>query len=227
MNLIVCGSTGRMGSQIIAMAQESGQWGKIIGVNRQVPLAQVIGDGEVVIDFTLPEAIQNHLELAVRHRRPIVIGTTGLNAAQENLLKESAKKVPIVFSPNMALGVNLLFALIQETCKVFGKNIEILIEEKHHIHKKDKPSGTAKAMAAIVAKTLEYPSGKNPEIKSTRKGEIIGEHSITFSTPFEKLTINHIALDRKIFAHGALKAALWLRDKRPGLYSMKDVLELK
>lgn len=223
MNLIVCGSTGRMGLQIVAMAEESGQWGKIIGVNRQVPLAQVIGDGEVVIDFTLPEAIQSHLELAVRHRRPIVIGTTGLNAAQETLLKESAKKIPIVFSPNMALGVNLLFALIQETCKVFGKNIEITIEEKHHIHKKDKPSGTAKAMASIV----EKETGKNPAIQATRKEEIIGEHAITFSTPFETLTIDHRALDRKIFAHGALKAALWIRDKRPGLYSMKEVLELR
>lgn len=176
---------------------------------------------EALIEFTLPEGTMDNLKAAVKYKVPMVIGTTGFTAAQLQEIKKSAKTIPIVQSTNMSIGVNTLFKLIQ----IAGAKIDpvhITLSETHHIHKKDKPSGTAKTMAEIA----ELSSGlKLAEIESIREGEVIGDHTICFESNEDILTISHHAKDRRMFAKGALTAAKYLQKiKKPGLYNMQDVL---
>lgn len=220
--LIVCGATGRMGKAIGDLAEESGRWKEVFRADRHNGLESVIAKGDVVIDFTLPEGTEKHLQIAIQNKKPIVIGTTGLSTEQQEKIKRGAKEIPIIYAPNMSVGVNVLFRLIEEAAKGLGPEYDVAIEETHHIHKKDKPSGTAKAMGAIVEKIL----GEVPPIESIREGEVVGEHTIIFGSSFEHLAIYHKAFDRKVFADGALRAAHWLFQKKPGLYTMMDVLGL-
>lgn len=222
MKLIVCGAKGRMGSLICQLAEKDKGWGGVEKVDVDAPLTGVIAKGEVIIDFTQPEGTETHLQLALQHKKPIVIGTTGLNEEQHRLIQEASKKIAVVFSPNMAIGVNILFKLTEIATKAFGKEYDIAISETHHVHKKDSPSGTAKALGTLVEKVR----GKLPPIQSFREGEVVGEHTIVFGSPREHLALMHRALDRSVFAEGALKAAKWVLNKKPGLYSMADVLGL-
>lgn len=177
---------------------------------------------DVIIDFTAPVATEQYTKQAVSNKKPLVIGTTGLTSQQEKIIFEASRVIPILYSPNMSVGVNLLFKLIELGSKTFGQEYAIEISETHHIHKKDKPSGTAKKMAEIVEKTR----GIKPPIESNREGEVVGEHTIIFGSEHEHLAILHEALDRKVFAQGALLAAKWILGKSPGLYTMADVLGL-
>lgn len=218
--LIVCGANGKMGSKICELALSSGSWETVVQSTRQRPLKDLIGSGEVLIDFTLPEAASLHLTLAQQNKKPLVIGTTGLSTQQHKQMEAAAKTIPIVYSPNMSIGINVLFRLIETASKTLGETFQVEISETHHIHKKDSPSGTARAMGLIVEKM----TGKKPPIDSIREGEVVGEHSIVFGSEFEHLALFHRALDRKVFAAGALRAAEWILDKKPGLYSMQEVL---
>ncbi len=150
----------------------------------------------------------------------MVIGTTGLTDAQTKEIEVAANKLPIVFSTNMSIGVNLLFKLVKETAAKLSKDYSVRIIEAHHIHKKDAPSGTAKHLAAIVGNT----GFKVADIKSIREGEIIGDHEVVFDSGVDTIRLSHSAKTRDIFAKGALAAAKWLVKKKPGLYSMQDVL---
>lgn len=221
--LIVCGATGRTGSHIAKLGETSGEWEAVIPVNRTHPLEDIIQKGDVLIDFTLPEGCMHHLKLATEHKKPIVIGTTGLSEAQQQSVRAAAETVPVVFAPNMSVGVNVLFKLIQEAAGVLHKGYTVSMKEIHHIHKKDKPSGTAKKMGEVV----EAVTGKFPPIESIREGDEPGNHTVTWQSPYEALSINHRAFDRSVFAEGALRAAKWVSDKSPGLYSMQDVLGLE
>lgn len=180
---------------------------------------------EALIEFTLPEGTLSNLEAAVRHKVPMVIGTTGFSEDQIQKIHEASKSIPIVFASNMSIGVNVLFNLIEQAGQKLRGITDISIGETHHIHKKDAPSGTAKTMKEKADSTSPVKA-RFDEDKIKREGEVIGYHEITFETEFDTLTIIHNAKDRAMFARGALTAAEFLQDKTSGLYNMQDVLSL-
>jgi 4-hydroxy-tetrahydrodipicolinate reductase len=194
-----------------------------LGVTVVSNLEEVCGDMDCLIEFTLPGPTLEHLEICRKNGLPMVIGTTGLSAEGEKKIKEASKTIPVVFSPNMAVGMNLLFNIVSEAVRVLGHDFSIRIDETHHIHKKDSPSGTAKMIARIIKES----SAACAPIEAKREGEVIGNHGVIFDGEYEKLEIRHDAKSRDVFAAGALKAARFVSDKKCGLYSMADVLGLK
>ncbi len=195
---------------------------------------------DAVIDFTLPEAAVLHAELAARHKKVLVVGTTGLSPVQEKLLQDAAKDTAIVYAANMSLGVNLLMALVEQAAaKLSADGWDIEIFESHHRNKIDSPSGTALALGKAAAKgrgiALPHPinhdrNGKREDgeigFSVMRGGDIVGEHVVNFLAQGERIELAHRATNRALFARGAIHAALWARGKAPGLYSMRDVLGL-
>lgn len=177
---------------------------------------------DCLIDFTLPEATLGNLASCSNNKVPMVIGTTGMGEEGEEKIKETSKKIPIVFSPNMAIGVNVVFKIVAEAARALGKDFKIKVDETHHVHKKDSPSGTAK----MIAKVIKDSSGEEPEVEAFREGEVIGNHGIVFDSEFENIEIRHDAKTRDVFAAGAIEAAKFTAGKPAGLYSMKDVLGL-
>jgi 4-hydroxy-tetrahydrodipicolinate reductase len=178
---------------------------------------------DVLIEFTTPEATILHLKACRKYGVNMVIGTTGFTRAQITQIKKASCGIAIVLSSNMSVGVNLVFGLIRQAAQITGKGYSIILSETHHVHKKDAPSGTAKTMAEIaeaISKT------KVKEIESIREGEVIGEHTITFESPVDLVSIHHHAKTRDIFAQGSLVAAKFLSKKKKGLFDMQDVLGL-
>ena len=176
---------------------------------------------DVFIDFTTPEATETNLDYIARHKKALVLGTTGLNDAQIKKVEDISKVVPVVFSPNMAVGVNVLFSILPEMAKKLGADYNIEIVEAHHKGKKDAPSGTAKKFAQILADATK----KEIPTHAIRLGDIVGDHTIIFCGNSERIEIKHQAHSRDLFALGALKAAKWVFNKPAGLYSMQDVLK--
>jgi len=176
---------------------------------------------DVVIDFTTPEATEANLDYIARHKKALVLGTTGLSQEQINRLEEVSKVVPVVFSPNMSVGVNVLFAILPEIARGLGSDYSIEVIEAHHKAKKDAPSGTAKKIAQILADATK----KEIPMHAIRLGDIVGDHTIIFCGNSERVEIKHQAHSRDLFALGALKAAKWIVGKPAGLYSMQDVLK--
>ena len=176
---------------------------------------------DVFVDFTTPEATQGNLDYVARYKKALVLGTTGLNDAQLKKIEEVSQAVPVVFSPNMSVGVNVLFAILPEIAKRLGPDYSIEIVEAHHKTKKDAPSGTAKKFGQVLADT----AGKEIPIHAVRLGDIVGDHTIIFCGNSERIEIKHQAHSRDLFALGALKAAKWVMGKPAGLYSMQDVLK--
>jgi 4-hydroxy-tetrahydrodipicolinate reductase len=164
-----------------------------------------------------------HLALCEKLGKAIVIGTTGLSDEHRDKVKAAAGKIPVVLSPNMSVGVNILFKMVADASKALGPDYHVEIVEAHHTEKKDAPSGTAKEMARIVK---EFKGDDQIPIDSIREGDVVGEHTITFDSDVDTIEITHSAKTRDIFAKGALKAAKWLAGKKNGLYTMKDVLAL-
>lgn len=198
---------------------------------------------DAVIDFTNPAALATHLELAARHRTALVIGTSGLSLDQERAIAETARAVPVVYAANFSAGVALLLALVRRAAETLGPEYDIEIVEMHHRQKIDAPSGTAIAMGRAAAAgrgvTLEehMDSGRHGHtgkrrdgaigFAALRGGQVVGEHTAIFAAATEHLTIGHRSFDRRVYAEGAVRAALWLRAKPPGLYGMEDVLGLR
>jgi 4-hydroxy-tetrahydrodipicolinate reductase len=177
------------------------------------------------IDFTVPAATLENLTYLVQYKKCAVIGTTGIDAAGQKKIKNASKKIPIVFSPNMSIGVNVFFTLIERAAEKLG-GYRVSIEEAHHIHKLDAPSGTAKRMAQIVQE--QGAPLTTDDIRSKREGEIVGDHRIKFESAVDTIEIFHSAKTRDIFASGALAAAAWIAKKKTkGLFTMTDVLGLK
>jgi len=176
---------------------------------------------DVFVDFTLPEASELNLDYVARYKKALVLGTTGFNEAQLKKIEEVSKVIPIVFSPNMSVGVNVLFSLLPEIIKRLGPDYNIEIVEAHHKAKKDAPSGTAKKFGQILAEVTK----KEIPTHSIRLGDIVGDHTIIFCGNSERIEIKHQAHSRDLFALGALKAAKWVANKPAGLYSMQDVLK--
>lgn len=175
---------------------------------------------DVLIDFTAAEATESNLDYVARYKKALVLGTTGLTESQIKKVEEVSKVVPVVFSPNMSVGVNVLFTMLPELAKRLGADYNIEIVEAHHKAKKDSPSGTAKKFGSILAEA----TGKEIPVHAIRLGDIIGDHTIIFCGNSERIEIKHQAHSRDLFALGALKAAKWVFGKPAGLYSMQDVL---
>ena len=197
---------------------------------------------DVLIDFTLPEGMLAHLDVALAHKTPMVIGTTGLTEQQLQRLHEAAKEIPIVFSRNYSVGINLLLDLVQTAATKLGDDADIEIFEGHHRHKIDAPSGTALAIGEAIAEAkgwqhdevAVYDRSNNEQAKSQKEigysvlrgGDIVGEHTAYFALMGERLELTHKASSRMTFARGAVRAAKWVQNKQAGLYTMQDVLEL-
>ena len=214
-----------------------------LGVAISHSLTKVIDDFDVVIDFTSPEATMVHLDVCRRHGKAMVIGTTGLDDAQKAAIGEAASDVGIVFAPNMSVGVNLCFRLLELAARVMGHDADIEIVEAHHRHKVDAPSGTALRMGEVIADTLgrdlarvavygrEGRTGaRDPEtigFETIRAGDVVGEHTVWFASEGERVEITHKASSRMTFARGAARAATWLMAQEEGLFDMQDVLGLR
>jgi len=232
--IAISGACGKMGQRIIALAREDKNLKVVFGLEdksnpnvgkiiEEVPISadsSQISSCDCLVDFSAPQATLEYLDYAVKYKKCLVIGTTGLNE-QIDKIKKAAKKIPVVFSPNMSVGVNLFFRLVKEAAEVL-KDYQVYLQEAHHVHKKDAPSGTAKKIVQILAE-----SGfkiKDEEVKVIREGEIVGDHKVFFESGLDKLELTHKAKSRDIFAKGALLAVGWVVDKTAGLYSMQDVL---
>jgi len=176
---------------------------------------------DVLIDFTAADALEANLGHLAKYKKAAVIGTTGLNSTQLKKIEEVSKVMPVVFSPNMSIGVNMLFSLLPEITKKLGPDYSIEIVEAHHKMKKDAPSGTAKKMQQV----LREATGKEIPAHSIRLGDIVGDHTVVFCGNAERIEIKHQAHSRDLFAIGALRAAKWVHDQPAGLYSMQDVLK--
>jgi 4-hydroxy-tetrahydrodipicolinate reductase len=236
--LAIAGFCGKMGQRIHALAIKDKIFKVVLGLekNSHPQIGQII-DGikisadytdlrscDCLIDFTEANATLGILPYLIKYKKCAVIGTTGLDEKGQLKIKIAAKKVPIVFSPNMSIGVNLLFQLAGISAKIL-KGYKAYIEEAHHIHKKDAPSGTANKIMQIIN---QYGFNlKSQEIKAIREGEIVGDHRIVFENDVDRIELFHSAKTRDIFACGALLAAKWIVSKKSGLYAMEDVLYLK
>ena len=213
---------------------------KISGIKVSLNDEKSFKNVDLIIDFTIPKCTFEVLKIASKLRKRVIIGTTGFTQKEERLIKKFSKKIPILKAGNMSLGVNLLMYLTEITSKSLNDNYLSKIFEVHHKHKKDYPSGTAlmlgKGIADGKGKNLydligkkflnkkSFPYGKKINFNSIRKGEIIGQHEVKFSSGKEIITLNHEAFDRSLYSDGALTAAKWLMNKKPGLYSMRDLL---
>lgn len=231
----IAGVAGRMGRRIFELASNDKDFEVALILERKgIPqIGKGLGklkissnpDGlflvDVFIDFTTPEGTATNLGYLVRYKKAAVIGTTGLNDEQISKIKDVSKLVPIVFSPNMSVGVNVLFSMLPEIAKKLGPDYNIEIVEAHHKKKLDAPSGTAKKFAQILADATR----RQIPTHAIRLGDIVGDHTIIFCGNSERIEIKHQAHSRDLFALGALKAAKWIVDKPLGLYSMQDVLK--
>ena len=254
-NLAVTGCMGRMGQQIIKSAKTDKSFKlvaltesrnikkKMNGIKIVENTEQSLGKANLIIDFTVPRCTLQVLKIASKLKKRVVIGTTGFTKEQEKLIKKFSKKISILKAGNMSLGINLLMYLTEIASSSLGKKYLSKIFEVHHKHKKDYPSGTALMLGKGIAvgknknfynllgkKYLNkktFPYGKKINFNSIRKGEIIGEHEVKFSSGKEIITLNHEAFDRALYSEGALSAAKWLINKKPGLYSMRDLLNFR
>jgi len=254
-NLAITGCLGRMGKQLIKSSKNEKKFQlisvtenrivnkKISGLKPKLNSISAFKNVNVIIDFTTPKCTLEVLKIAFKIKKRVVIGTTGFSKKEENLIKKYSRKIPILKAGNMSLGINLLMYLTEIASKSLGDNFLSKVFEVHHKHKKDHPSGTAlmlgKGIAAgknkdfykLVGKKYlnkkVFPFNKKINFNSIRKGEIIGNHKVFFSSGKEIITLDHEAFDRALYSEGAFTAAKWLMNKKPGLYSMRDVLNFK
>ena len=254
-NLSITGCMGRMGQQIIKSSNKRKEFKlvslteskninkKISGVKLSLNDISSFKKTDVIIDFTIPKCTLEVLKLASKLKKRVVIGTTGFNKKEELLIKNYSRKIPILKAGNMSLGVNLLMYLTEIASKSLGNNFLSKVYEVHHKHKIDYPSGTAlmlgkgiadgknKNLFSMIGKKFlnkkQFPYSKKINFNSIRKGEVIGEHEVSFSSGKEIIKLNHESFDRALYSEGALTAAKWLMKKKAGLYSMRDLLNFK
>lgn len=229
LNLIIAGATGRMGQRITDLALKEGGWEVVYGLESSgkpspfgIPCGMDktrLASADVVIDFTVADATAALVADVARARKPYVIGTTGFSPAQEAAITQAATEIPIVKSANMSPGVNAFFKAAQVMAKALPEH-SVHIQETHHVHKKDAPSGTALQAGGLI----ERAGGRRVTYESFREGEVIGDHRVIFKGALDRVELFHHAESRDIFAAGALRAARWVAGQKPGLYSMFDVL---
>ena len=254
-NLAITGCMGRMGQQIIKSAKTDKKFKlvcltenqkinkKISGIKVNLNTEEFFKKADLIIDFTVPKCTFQILKIASKLKKRVVIGTTGFSKKDEISIKKFARRIPILKAGNMSLGVNLLMYLTEIASKSLGRNFLSKIYEVHHKHKIDYPSGTAlmlgkgvadgqnKNLGNLIGKKYlnkkSFPYSKKINFNSIRKGEVIGEHEVKFSSGKEIVTLNHESFDRALYSEGALTAAAWLMSKKAGLYSMRDLLNFK
>jgi 4-hydroxy-tetrahydrodipicolinate reductase len=264
--IAVVGAAGRMGRHLIeacsrfdevrctvateypehsCIGSDAGELAGIgrLGVAVSADLSGAGNEFDVLIDFTRPPVTLAHLAVCREAGKRMVIGTTGFSDAEKQQIADAGKTIPIMMAPNMSVGVNLCFKLLEVAARVLGDSVDIEVVEAHHRHKVDAPSGTALRMGEVVAQTLgrdlnecavygrEGHTGERARstigFATMRAGDIVGEHTVMFADVGERVEITHKASSRATFANGALRAALWLNEREPGLYDMQDVLELR
>jgi 4-hydroxy-tetrahydrodipicolinate reductase len=262
----IVGAAGRMGKMLIeevgltpgavlaaaaeragheAVGQDAGTFAglKPCGVKIGAGAEDVFKASDIVIDFTVPKATAAHAALAAAGKKALVIGTTGIEGAEAQAIRDAGRTVPIVWAPNMSAGVNLMFALTERVAKALGPDYDIEILEMHHKHKVDAPSGTALGLGQAAAKGRGVELAKvaargRDGITGARKsgaigfaalrgGDVVGDHTVIFAGEGERLELVHKGSSRRIYSRGALRAALWVKDKKPGVYDMADVLGIK
>ena len=254
-NLAITGCMGKMGQQLIKSSQKDKNFKvvtltenrivnkKISGIKLDLNNERAFNKADIIIDFTVPKCTLSILKIASKLKKKVVIGTTGFTRKEEDLIKKYSKKITILKAGNMSLGINLLMYLTEIASESLNNNFLSKVFEVHHRHKKDHPSGTAlmlgkgiangkkkdlyKLMGKKFLNKKSFPYGKKINFNSLRKGEVIGQHEVKFSSGKEIITLNHEAFDRTLYSEGALTAAKWLINKKPGLYSMKNVLNFK
>jgi 4-hydroxy-tetrahydrodipicolinate reductase len=220
--VLLIGAAGRMGKTIIDLASSDPKIDIIARCDLGDPIESAMKSCAVAIDFSHADVITEICRAASQHRKPLVIGTTGHSKEQRKMIEETAQSVPIVFASNFSIGVNVLFWLTRKAAEQLGSDFDAAIVETHHKMKKDAPSGTAKTLAEVLKAAGKIPS--EIPIQSIREGDVVGEHTVILSGPSERLELTHRAANREIFARGALRAAKWIINQSPGLYSMQDVL---
>ncbi len=254
-NLAITGCMGRMGQQLIKSAKSNNNFKvialtenkrfnkKISGVQLSLNSEKTFKKTNLIIDFTVPKCTLEILKIASKLKKRVVIGTTGFTKKEEKIIEKFSKKIPILKAGNMSLGINLLMYLTEITSGSLGKKFFSKIFEVHHKYKKDYPSGTALMLGKGIAvgknknfykligkkylNKKNFPYGNKINFNSIRRGKIIGEHEVRFSSGKEIITLNHEAHDRALYSEGALSAAKWLMTKKPGLYSMRDLMNFK
>ena len=221
---LLIGAAGRMGKTISDLAKDDPEIDVVGHCDLGDLIEPVMKNCDVAIDFSNANAVSEICAAAAQHRKPLVTGTTGHSQEQRRLVEQTAESVPVVFSSNFSIGVNVLFWLTRKAAEELGSNFDVEIVETHHKMKKDAPSGTAKTLAEVLKATKKTQS--EIPIQSIREGDVVGEHTVIFSGPSERLELTHRAASREIFARGALRAAKWIINQPPGLYSMQDALGL-
>ena len=240
--IAINGSNGRMGQALIEAVKLNPNVSQGSKLNRGDDIERVLKDFDVLIDFTRPEATLDALSVCQSAGKAMVIGTTGFSDDALKVIDQASSDIPIVFAPNMSVGVNLTLKLLETTAKVIGTDSNIEIVEAHHRHKVDSPSGTALKMGEVIANALgrdlsecavygregtEEPRDRQTiGFSSIRGGDVVGEHTVTFFMEGERVEITHKASSRMTYANGAVRACQWLTNKANGLYSMQDVLDL-
>ena len=254
-NLTITGCLGKMGQQLIRSLKKERKFKlialteskridkKISGLTPQLNSKNAFKNANVIIDFTVPKSTLEVLEIASKMKKKVIIGTTGFSKKEENRIKKFSKKIPILKAGNMSLGVNLLMYLTEIASKSLDNTFLSKVFEIHHKKKKDHPSGTALMLGKGIAfgknkdfykligkkylNKRSFPYGKKINFNSQRKGSVVGKHEVSFSSGKEIISLNHEAFDRALFAEGALTAAKWIMSKKPGLYSMRNLLNFK
>jgi 4-hydroxy-tetrahydrodipicolinate reductase len=254
-NLSITGCMGRMGKQLIKSSKNNRNFKlvsltenkiinkKVAGIKLSLNNIDSFKKTNVIIDFTIPKCTLEILRIATKLKKRVVIGTTGFSKKDENLIKKFSKEIPILKAGNMSVGVNLLMYLTEIASKSLNNSFLSKVYEVHHKHKVDYPSGTAlmlgkgiadgknKNLYSLIGKKYlnkkTFPYSKKINFNSIRKGEVIGEHEVMFSSGKEIVTLNHESFDRALYSEGALTAAKWLMSKKPGLYSMRNLLNFK
>ena len=254
-NLTITGCLGRMGQQLIKSAVKDRRFKiqsltenqkinkKIVGIKPEFNNEKAFKKSDIIIDFTVPKCTLEVLRIAHKQKKRLIIGTTGFSKKEENIIKKYSKKIPILKAGNMSLGINLMMYLTEIATKSLGDKFLSKIYEVHHKYKKDYPSGTALMLGKGIAvgKKKEFynvigkkylnkktfPFGKKVNFNSIRRGNIIGEHEVLFSSGKEIIKLNHEAFDRSLYSEGALTAANWLMSKKSGLYSMRDLMNFR
>ena len=254
-NLAITGCMGRMGQQLIKSSRENRNFKlvsltenkvinkKISGIKPELNTINAFRKANIIIDFTIPKCTLEILRIAVKQKKRVIIGTTGFTKKDEALIKKFSKKIPILKAGNMSIGVNLLMYLTEIASKSLGNNFLSKVSEVHHRHKVDYPSGTALMLGKGIAdgknkkffnligkkylNKRSFPYSNKINFNSIRKGKVIGEHEVSFFSGKETIRLNHESFDRALYSEGALIAARWLIAKKPGLYSMRDLLNFK
>ena len=240
--IAINGSKGKMGQTLVDAVNLNKSATLGAGVDKGDNLNDSLQDFDVLIDFSRPEASLKAISICKNSGKAMVIGTTGFSDDELKVIKQASTQIPIVFAPNMSVGVNLTLKLLETSAKVIGKDSSIEIIETHHRYKVDSPSGTALKMGEVIANALgrdlakcavygregiDEPRDLNTiGFSSIRGGDVVGDHTVSFFMEGERVEITHKASSRMIYANGAVRAANWLSEKPSGLYSMQDVLEL-